>query len=159
MNQNIIDHKIVLACLHQLRNELGRPLNLQKDLDKITAEHLNLVNNLKQQITDYEEVLEDKRKLTRELDVLLNGENSAKQASLCDIVAQVRFEGIRSVSYKSKRKPTPVLNEDGTLMEFVFRNSGKRFYCRCGCNVFHKPDKTKLNLYKCNGCRLEYISE
>ncbi|AEZ50825.1 hypothetical protein DC1_0003 [Burkholderia phage DC1] len=40
---------------------------------------------------DYEEVLADHRRLVRELDVLLNGEEgAAKQASLCDIVAQVR---------------------------------------------------------------------
>lgn len=39
---------------------------------------------------DYEEVLADHRRLVRELDVLLNGEHgAAKQASLCDIVAQV----------------------------------------------------------------------
>ncbi|WP_254213464.1 hypothetical protein [Burkholderia multivorans] len=42
---------------------------------------------------DYEEVLADHRRLVRELDVLLNGEEgAAKQASLCDIVAQVRRE-------------------------------------------------------------------
>lgn len=40
--------------------------------------------------SDYEEVLADHRRLVRELDVLLNGEDgAAKQASLCDIVAQV----------------------------------------------------------------------
>jgi hypothetical protein len=40
---------------------------------------------------DYEEVLADHRRLVRELDVLLNGEEgAAPQASLCDIVAQLR---------------------------------------------------------------------
>lgn len=40
---------------------------------------------------DYEEVLADHRRLVRELDVLLNGEHgAAKQASLCDIVGQLR---------------------------------------------------------------------
>lgn len=35
----------------------------------------------------YEEVLEDKRRLTRELDVALSGESgAAKQASLCDLI-------------------------------------------------------------------------
>ena len=38
-----------------------------------------------------EEVLADQQRLTRELDVLLNGEEgAAMQPSLCDIVAQVR---------------------------------------------------------------------
>lgn len=45
---------------------------------------------------DYEEVMEDHRRLVRELDVLINGEEgAAKQASLCDIVAQVRREGLK----------------------------------------------------------------
>jgi len=39
----------------------------------------------------YEEALEDGRRLTREIDVLLNGEEgAAKQASLCDLVAQLK---------------------------------------------------------------------
>jgi hypothetical protein len=37
----------------------------------------------------YEQVLADHRRLVRELDVLLNGENAAPQASLCDIVSQL----------------------------------------------------------------------
>ena len=41
-------------------------------------------------VADYEEVLDDHRRLVRELDVLLNGENAARQASLVDIVAQFR---------------------------------------------------------------------
>lgn len=45
-------------------------------------------------VSDYEEVLADHRRLVRELDVALNGDNAAKQASLCDIVAQVKAEGI-----------------------------------------------------------------
>jgi hypothetical protein len=39
---------------------------------------------------DYEAVLADHRRLVRELDVLLNGEGAAQQASLCDIVAQLQ---------------------------------------------------------------------
>lgn len=48
---------------------------------------------------EYEEVLADHRRLVRELDVLLNGDGAAKQASLCDIVAQVastRFKLVRA---------------------------------------------------------------
>ncbi|KVT92659.1 hypothetical protein WK60_13795 [Burkholderia ubonensis] len=55
---------------------------------------------------DYEEVLADHRRLVRELDVLLNGEEGAAlQASLCDIVAQVRRE-------KSKPKPRAEVTDD-----------------------------------------------
>ena len=41
---------------------------------------------------DLQEVIDDYRRLTRELDVALNGDGAAKQASLCDIVAQVKRE-------------------------------------------------------------------
>lgn len=44
---------------------------------------------------DYEEVLAGHRRLVRELDVLLNGEGAAAQASLADLVAQVRRQGAR----------------------------------------------------------------
>ena len=44
---------------------------------------------------DYEEVLAGHRRLVRALDVLLNGEGAAKQASLADLVAQVRRQGTR----------------------------------------------------------------
>lgn len=42
-------------------------------------------------IADYEEVLADMRRLTRELDVALHGEEgAAKQASLCDLIEPAR---------------------------------------------------------------------
>ena len=48
-------------------------------------------------IADYEATLADHRRLVRELDVALNGEeNAAQQASLCDIVHQVKHEGIKA---------------------------------------------------------------
>ncbi|WP_343656371.1 hypothetical protein [Cupriavidus sp.] len=47
-------------------------------------------------VADYQAAFEDHQRMVRELDVLLNGDAAAKQASLCDIVAQVRKEGIRS---------------------------------------------------------------
>lgn len=36
------------------------------------------------------EIIADHRRLVRELDVILNGDGAAEQASLCDIVAQLR---------------------------------------------------------------------
>ena len=40
---------------------------------------------------DYEEVLADNRRLTRELDVALHGESgAARQASLCDLIGPAR---------------------------------------------------------------------
>jgi hypothetical protein len=42
-------------------------------------------------ISDYEEVLADHRRLVREIDVIMNGEDgAAKQASLCDLVGDIK---------------------------------------------------------------------
>ena len=46
----------------------------------------------------------------------------------------------------------PVRLPDGSLQSFLLRVAGKPFRCSCGSNVLHKPDKNKLELYKCNGC-------
>jgi hypothetical protein len=50
--------------------------------------HCKLIGCMLDQIDDLGEVLEDKCRLTRELDVALNGAGAAKQASLCDLVSQ-----------------------------------------------------------------------
>jgi len=46
-----------------------------------------------------------------------------------------------------------VLHDDGTLHEFTVSISGEHYHCpNCGVNVFHKPDRENLNIYRCNGC-------
>lgn len=46
---------------------------------------------LREQMRDLTEVLEDKRRLTRELDVAISGpDGAAKQASLCDLIAPAK---------------------------------------------------------------------
>jgi hypothetical protein len=46
-----------------------------------------------QSLADLEAIQADHLRLVRELDVLLNGDNAAEQASLCDIVAQLKKDG------------------------------------------------------------------
>lgn len=46
--------------------------------------------------------------------------------------------------------------KDGKLENFTVSINGKNFKCSCGCNVFHKPDDTKLELYQCNACGTQY---
>lgn len=60
---------------------------------RVTAQIIReYVEHLEQTVHYQQQALDDKRRLTRELDVLLNGEEgAAAQASLCDIVAQVRM--------------------------------------------------------------------
>ncbi len=58
-------------------------------------------------------------------------------------------------------KPKPVLNEDGTLKNFMvnmINEGGRSFYCRCGGNVFHKPDSARPSVYRCNSCEEDYGS-
>lgn len=51
------------------------------------------IEELQAQIANYEEACSSCKKLVRELDVLLNGEEgAAEQASICDLVAQLRRE-------------------------------------------------------------------
>ena len=74
------------CCRGDSNGELaGLPTEIDRVLEEMTT------------ISDYKKILADHDRLVRELDVLLNGEtDAASQASLCDIVAQVRHEGIRS---------------------------------------------------------------
>jgi hypothetical protein len=60
---------------------------------------------------------------------------------------------------KTKPKPKPVLNEDGTLKNFMFKEAGRSFRCACGGNVFHQPDDARLAMYRCNSCEQDYGSE
>lgn len=53
---------------------------------------------------------------------------------------------------ESFRNPMPVLNEDGKIRDFMPTIGGHSFYCKCGANVFQKPDDQQLDLYECNGC-------
>ena len=58
---------------------------------------------------------------------------------------------------KEPRQPiTPVRCKDGTVENFMPRIAGKPFRCDCKCNVFHKPDATKPELYECNCCGHRY---
>jgi hypothetical protein len=44
------------------------------------------------EIADYEAAIADHNRLVRELDVLLNGDGAAPQASLCDLVSQIKAQ-------------------------------------------------------------------
>lgn len=64
----------------------------------IDAKHyMDMCERYSRVIEDYERVLADHRRLVRELDVLLNGDGAAKQASLCDIVGQVASKKFKLV--------------------------------------------------------------
>jgi len=61
---------------------------MRQNWDRAESNRVLLENAaLHVKIADLESVLEDKRRLTRELDVAMHGEkDAAKQASLCDLI-------------------------------------------------------------------------
>ena len=66
-------------------------------IEMLRAENNRIQTQLaecKTALRDYEDVIACKRRLTRELDVILNGEGAARQASLCDIVGQAANGGL-----------------------------------------------------------------
>lgn len=84
-------------------------------------------------IADYEEVLTDHRRLVRELDVLLNGDGAAQQASLCDIVSQVRRERIKAqapAAAGDAREVDPLQGAANWLVQAHGRPS-PTVLCRC----------------------------
>lgn len=62
------------------------------------------VDELRAEIRTLRDVIEDSDRLVREADVILNGENAARQASLCDIVAQLAQRRAQTVE-------VPVISE------------------------------------------------
>lgn len=49
-----------------------------------------------------------------------------------------------------------VRTSDGEVESFFLKIGGVNWRCECGSNCLHKPDKENLNLFKCNGCGLEF---
>lgn len=57
------------------------------------------------------------------------------------------------------RYKNAVKTDDGKLENFTVKLAGKSYRCTCGCNVFHKPDKTRLDIYRCNSCGETFETE
>jgi hypothetical protein len=69
------------------------------DRDQFGVTQFYKADEVERYIDSMDKVAQGKRDLVRELDVLLNGKGAAQQASLIDLIAQVRREGIRSHGY------------------------------------------------------------
>jgi len=88
----------VAASWASMQSRLSKAVQRGDEAHALVADQMGTISGQldeilrqKAQLADYEEVLAEHRRLTRELDVLLNGKAGAaiKQASLCDIVSQV----------------------------------------------------------------------
>lgn len=76
-------------------------------------EKMNEIERLNSIIKDYEEMEEDKKRLVREMDEILNGkEGMAKQASLCDIVSQI-------AEIKKEHKAKIDISKNQLLLDFA----------------------------------------
>lgn len=69
------------------------------DRDQFGVTQFYKADEVERGVDAMDRVAAEKAALVRELDELLNGKGRAQQASLIDIVAQVRHEGIRSHGY------------------------------------------------------------
>jgi len=97
---------------------------------------------------DLMEVIEDYRRLTRELDLAINGvEGAAPQASLCDIVAQVRKEGF-------VRKAQPAIISGEILEAGLVDPESDNGYNRVNVAV---PDYRHLAAYPRNLFKLKVV--
>lgn len=91
-----------------------------EELDKL-FENLQLPSK-----QDYEEVLKGHRELVRELDVLINGKNAAKQASLCDIVSQLKNIPTQRLWVEKSVQEVPqigavnAITKDGVITPFYY---------------------------------------
>ncbi|MGL4460247.1 MAG: hypothetical protein ACRCUB_17975 [Plesiomonas shigelloides] len=85
---------------------------------------------------DMDETLQDHQRLVRELDVLLNGEEgAAQQASLCDIVAQVRKHGvvIKPLPDREDADICPKCNGEGSTECMMSLKGGRGGFGRVMC--------------------------
>lgn len=89
-SDNLNDIETVLTCLE---DDAARLLDVNPN-DEIAhnmQQAAALIDDLQRQIAGRDEVLADKRRLTRALDVAMHGEEgAAKQASLCDLIEPAR---------------------------------------------------------------------
>lgn len=74
--QNLEESKLQEICA--FLNLLGDLFCLELDIEQ-------------NKVKDYQEALNDKQRLTKELDVIINGENAAERPSLCDVVNQMKM--------------------------------------------------------------------
>ena len=111
-------YEALKRCCDALQNNdmQSRPFLLGIVLNAITAaEQCQTDDELT--IDDYKEVIADHKRLVHELDVALNGEHgAAKQASLCDIVGQVKSKNTVAI-------PRDVLDKVCSTLWVAYNNA------------------------------------
>lgn len=95
--------------------------------------------NWRERVQAYLESLSDK-----ELEVVLRAFHDARTSEVSSV----------------QTGPHPVM-KDGKLLNFMLRFKGmdRSYRCKCGCNVFHKPDSRRPDIYRCNACEDTFETE
>lgn len=72
-------------------SQSGTDEDLAERASKLINDLIDAIKSERTRARDFEEVLEDHRRLVRELDVILSGaDGAAKQASLCDLIGPAK---------------------------------------------------------------------
>ena len=66
-------------------------IDTKRDKDWWLEEYQKRINRLTTLLAEHQEVKEGHDRLVRELDVVVNGDATAKQASLCNLVFQIKY--------------------------------------------------------------------
>jgi len=79
------------------------------------------IHTLQQDLKDTQECLEDKRRLTRELDIALSGEaGAAQQASLCDLIGQAKeMRMALKEAFENNQKRPPMYRTQMPLLDKI----------------------------------------
>lgn len=100
------------------------PAHLRTGKQTFARDRYERIKWLIERVADYEDVLANHRALVRELDHLLNGE-AAKQASLCDIISQVRARREIAIEFAERLNSLGVTRNDWSKNAMhYFRHSG-----------------------------------
>lgn len=92
----------------------GKSAQASKDIGHKLHSIADQLSNQKQAIEAYQECYVDHQRLVREIDVIISGEDgAAKQASLCDLVGQIK--GIMADLLKQKSEIVRLLYVAGSL--------------------------------------------
>lgn len=101
-------------------------IDLRIELDSITEDYAeaHCFPAMRYFANKYFEIypaIKDYNRLVRELDVAINGEDgAAKQASLCDIVGQVKAMGLKQPAPVADGMPLDTAPKDGTTIELLY---------------------------------------
>lgn len=116
INENVNEIGKLFDCdMHGFRSEVYCVIS------RIRAESAEQAR--KEARKDYQDVIDDYRRLTKDLDIALNGDCAAKQASLCDIVAQVRSLG--TITEIIMRSAEQARKEAADMVEKAWREHGE----------------------------------